>query len=204
MNPCLTFVEMQVQHVQESKPSIMFDLDDATNDFVETWLNRYNEKYNDTLKFEDIHTWDIASCAKKDINRSQFFEVLDEPGFYSTVTPHKDAVRVIEWLTQYFDVFIVTASSHSHIPEKIEWIKKHFPFIKECNIWPMNQKWRLNIDYLVDDGLHNHVGFKGQSIVFNRPWNMNQLLPLAFIRVNNYLDIENYFKSFINSHEQGE
>lgn len=147
------------------------DLDDVCNNLVSAWLEKYNEDYDDNVKIEDIKTWCIYEYVKcgKDI-----FKYLNDGKLYKSLSIKDNAANIIEKLCKDNDVYIVTANYNygkEVCDDKINFIRKYLPFIDINNVIFTSHKYLLDLDVLIDDGLHNFEGFKGIKVVFDRPWN---------------------------------
>lgn len=153
---------------------IGIDLDDVCNDLVFKWIECYNADYNDTLSIEDVKSWDIADYTK--IGKD-FYKYLGNERLFKMLSINDGAANIIEKLCEQHEVYIVTANASYNTgvcDDKVNFIKKFMPFFPIKNIIFINNKSLLDLDVLIDDGLHNFEGFKGIKIVFNRPWNRIQ------------------------------
>lgn len=150
---------------------IGIDLDDTINNLVDVWIEKYNKDYNDNVKIEDIKTWDIGDYAKAG---KDFYKYLGDGKTFKNLSIKDGAAEVIEKLCKNNEVYIVTANASYNTgvcDDKVNFIKKFMPFFPIKNIIFINNKSLLDLDVLIDDGLHNFEGFKGRKIVFSRPWN---------------------------------
>lgn len=150
---------------------IGIDCDDVLNNLVEFWLSRYNSDYNDNIKIEDIKSWNIGDYTKAG---KDFYKYLEDGETFKNLSIKDGAAEVIEKLCENNEVYIVTANASYNTgvcDDKVNFIKKFMPFFPIKNIIFINNKSLLDLDVLIDDGLHNFEGFKGVKIVFDRPWN---------------------------------
>ena len=53
------------------------DVDEVVADLISEWLRRYNVKWNDTLKPEDIHGWAISDFVKPECGKA-IYHLLSE------------------------------------------------------------------------------------------------------------------------------
>lgn len=172
------------------RPSIGLDLDTCLNNLDEEWLRMYNEDYNDNLTPEDLLTWDTYKYVKPECGK-KIYDYIMRPGFFLWLSPKPYTQQVTEWLSKYADLYIVTAYSPQTCLEKVLWIKKHYPWIPERNIMFVNDKGKVLLDYLVDDGPHNVEAFKGKSILLDMAY--NRYLGDKYVRVKDYLGVETFF-----------
>lgn len=156
------------------------DLDDVCNNLVEVWLSRYNSDYNDNVKIEDIKTWDIGDYTKAG---KDFYKYLGDGETFKNLSIKDGAAETIEKLCKQHEVYIVTANASYNTgvcDDKVNFIKKFMPFFPIKNIIFINNKSLLDLDVLIDDGLHNFEGFKGKKVVFDRPWNQDYSKPIKY------------------------
>ena len=152
---------------------IGIDCDDVCNNLVERWLEKYNIDYDDNLKIEDIKSWDIGDYTKAG---KDFYKYLGDGETFKNLSIKDGAAEIIEKLCENNEVYIVTANASYNTgvcDDKVEFIKKFMPFFPIKNIIFINNKSLLDLDVLIDDGLHNFEGFKGKKVVFDRPWNQD-------------------------------
>lgn len=154
---------------------IAIDLDDTMTHMVEKLVRVYNEEvkaagFNDVLKLEDIKSWNIGDYVIPEF-ADKVNDYFKRDGWFADVMPRQDAIEVLQQLRQDNEVFVVTAYHPNACKDKYNMVTKHFPFIDGRNIIFCNHKYLIDADYIVDDGMHNLVNFKGQPIVFDKPWN---------------------------------
>ena len=150
---------------------IGIDLDDTINNLVDVWIEWYNKDYNDNVKIEDIKSWDIGDYTK--IGKD-FYKYLGDELLFKALSIKDGAANIIEKLCEQHEVYIVTANASYNrgvCDDKVSFIKNKMPFFPIKNIIFINNKSLLDLDVLIDDGLHNFEEFKGWRIVFDRPWN---------------------------------
>ena len=180
------------------KKKLGIDLDDTLNNLCAHWVELYNKDYNDTLT--EFDCWDVVSCVKPECG-VRIYDYLLTPGLFYNLEIKPNAVEVIDYLLEYFDIYIVTAYKPETCMDKVNWLKKYLPNINHNNVIFMNNKSLLNLDYLIDDGGHNIQSFKQTGIIFDMPHNRNMVNDgfFDYIRVNNWLEIKELFKKeYIN------
>lgn len=180
------------------KFKIGIDLDSVLNDLLTHWLHKYNEDYGDNLKSTDIHIWEMNLIVKKECGK-KIFDCISSPGFFRNLPVIKDSQRVTEWLSTFdeIELYVVTAYTSSVCKDKADWLVEHFPHIKTQNIIFCNDKSLINLDYLIDDSPYNFIGFKGEYIVYDYPY--NQCLKDKFTRVCNWNEIQDYFRNILDN-----
>lgn len=175
---------------------IGIDLDSVLNDLLNTWLSQYNEGWNDNLKPSDIHMWEMSLIVKKECGK-KIFDYILSPGFFRSLPVIRDSQRVTEWLSTFDEVelYVVTAYTPCVCKDKADWLAEYFPHIKQQNIIFCNDKSLVDIDYLIDDSPYNFIGFKGEYIVYDYPY--NKCLKDKFTRVYNWGEIQDYFRKVL-------
>ena len=152
---------------------IGIDLDDTINNLVDVWLGYYNLEYNDNLTIKDIKSWDIDKYVKCGMD---IYKYLGNEELFKVLSIKDNAANIIEKIIEKHEVYIVTANASYNFgvcDDKIAFIKKFLPFFPVKNVIFINNKSLLDLDILIDDGLHNFKEFKGIRILFNRPWTEN-------------------------------
>ncbi|OQP30606.1 5' nucleotidase, NT5C type [Pantoea latae] len=119
-------------------------------------------------------------------------ELIGEESFYAGLPALPDAQRVIERLSQQYEIFITTAAVEfpRSLTAKLEWLKANFPFINPMNIICCSSKGILNADYLIDADPQHFAQFPGESVLFTTTKNQQET---GYARVDNWRDIEQRF-----------
>ena len=171
------------------KRTLGIDLDDTSNNLCDVWIERYNKDYNDNIT--EFWDWDCTKCVKPECGE-KIYDYLSEPLFFYNLGIKDNAREVIDLLFEEFEIYIVTSYRAKTCVDKTNWIKKYLPNIKVENIIFCNNKGLLNLDFLIDDGLHNIEAFKQKAIIFNHAHNKDY--NGDEVRVNNWLEIKELFK----------
>lgn len=172
------------------RKKIGIDLDSTLNNLNEVWLDRYNEDYNDNLKH--FKKWDATYGIKSECD-IKIYDYLKESGFFYNLDIQPNARRVVDLLSKKYDLYIVTAYQASTCVDKTNWIMEHLPSIDVRNIIFCNNKSVLNLDYLIDDGPHNILGFKQVGVIFDMEYNQHIPINEKRFRVKNWNEIEKLF-----------
>ena len=131
------------------------------------------------------------------------YKYLYNEKLFKLLSIKNNAANIIETIIKDHEVYIVTANTSYNCgvcDDKIDFIKKFLPFFPIKNVIFINNKSLLNLDILIDDGLHNLENFKGIKVVFDRPWNQDYSFPIKYdCRItswdNNILSIINIIKN---------
>ena len=150
------------------KPILVTDLDDVCNFLVERWLELYNEEYSDNVQICDIKGWDIGKYTKAG---DKLYVLLGSPGLFKNLDIQPDCYDVLKWAVEFFDVQIVSASSHMTYADKAEWILEKLPFIPISSFSSVKNKYIIQGSLILDDNPENIKYFNGEKIIYTKPWN---------------------------------
>ena len=114
------------------------------------------------------------------------------PGFFRDVPVMPDSQRVLKALNVNFEVIVISLATEfpSSLTDKQLWLTQYYPFISWQQIAFCGSKNLVSADIMIDDHLKNLDHFKGETIMFTQPHNMN-LKKSGHVRVNSWIDIEN-------------
>jgi 5'-nucleotidase len=170
--------------------TIAIDLDSTLNTLDEDWTAELSKRYNCNVTKADMKNWNANTWKPEGCHN--VYEVLSEPGWFDSLGVQPHSQEVVQWLSERYDIYIATAYSPNTCMDKTNWLKRNFPMINPKNIIFINPKHLLNTDYLIDDGPHNIVDFKQKGILVDAPW--NQHLGEEYLRLNNWLEIKEFFE----------
>jgi len=173
-----------------SRKSIGIDLDDTLNCLCKKWIESYNEKYSDNVPLSDIKSWNITEYVKPECG-TDIYKFLAIPGFFRDLDIKPNAIEVVKWLCENYDVYIVSAAHYAVTGDKGAWLQEHFPFIPYQNIIFCTNKNLVHTDYLIDDGTHNLETFTGKGLLFDAHHNQAED---RFHRLKGWLEVKDYFE----------
>lgn len=115
-------------------------------------------------------------------------------GFFRTASVMQGAVEAVKKLMEDYDVYVVSAAMEfpQSLPEKLEWLKEHFPFISWQNIVFCGDKSIVHTDYLIDDHCKNLDKCKGKPLMFSAGHNANFN---HHTRTDNWQAVLNFFEN---------
>jgi 5'-nucleotidase len=194
---CLIIFQKKV--IKINKLKIGIDLDDVLNCLVDKWISDYNITYNDNLEKENIKSWDINKYVKPECG-DNIYKLLNRPNFFLNLDVKLYAQEVTKWLSEHYDLFIVTAYDYRSCKDKAQWLEKYFPHVPIKNLIFCNHKGLLKLDYIIDDGVHNILDFSKtnsykRAIIFDAPW--NRYLGKKYRRAKDWLDVKDIFKKIL-------
>jgi 5'(3')-deoxyribonucleotidase len=140
------------------KLEICVDLDAITADFFGGLIPEYNLQTGESLKIEDIVSWDMSAFVKHPEVLKQIFH---KPGFFTALKPIAGAVDSLHELVELgHTIHIVSSGCTAHsYSEKALWCQEHLPFIPLSHVTIAHRKGQFHGDVLIDDGPHNAKAF---------------------------------------------
>ncbi|TDB67143.1 5' nucleotidase, NT5C type [Arundinibacter roseus] len=149
---------------------ITLDMDDVLADTYGKLVDFALTDFNTYHSREDFYTKSL----KELLHPRQYKKLLtrmQQPGFFKDLALKTDAKPVVQNLSNYYELFIVsTAMDFPHsFSEKFTWIQTHFPTFPKKNIVFCGDKSILTTDYLIDNQPHTPIKFTGKHIHFCTP-----------------------------------
>lgn len=160
---------------------VAVDIDEPVCSLMETWLEEYNNDYNDNLQPDKIKSWYLHRYVKPECsyNIYDYLTVTDDYNIYESCKPTKGALEAIFALREYnFRVIFVTAFSYLNSGEKFNWLHRNGFEVEKEDYIECFDKSLILADYLIDDRLKNVYAFKNKGILFKRPWNSTGILKI--------------------------
>lgn len=154
--------------------TIMVDIDDTICNMQQTAIAIFNKKYNTSYSMNDFHDYDVKSCMPIG-HATKMIEIYGQTGLYDEVKPFKDAHDVLQKLiNDGHQVYLVTNAIPKTYGEKVEFVKRYFPFIDDAHIIAMKHKHLFRCDLMIEDNLQNLLAKPYyHRICFDMPWNKN-------------------------------
>lgn len=188
------------------KPFIVgLDVDDVLAELVEEWVRRYNAKYQDNVRREEITDWDVTIRMNK-APKDEVYGLLGAGDFYHSVRPTKGSVEAVRKLRErtwpdgtpmYRIIFVTSCLSFDSASQKFEWLVRHGFFGRRegaltwearaeymKDYFPVKDKSLVRTDLLVDDNIDNVSSAPGMAFLMNQPHNKGRKVPPHVVRVN--------------------
>lgn len=184
--------------------TILVDMDDTIEQLLKAWIRGVNEKYHRSVSCEEITSWDV-SAAYPGLTRQQVYDIPMQPGFWKTVDPMPGAAEVLQrFMAGGHNVFIVTATPHESVPEKMEdLLFRYFPFLTWDQVIVTSRKQMIRGDVLIDDGVHNLEGGDYIKILMTAPHNRSyDARAHGMIRVSTWEEIEDVIRRLEKQEEE--
>jgi len=169
----------------EIKKSIAIDMDGVIADVEQIFLTRYHQEYGELFTKADLQGKSEATAFPEPGAARKF---VTAPGFFRDIPVMAGAVDAVQKLMETYEVYIVSAAMEFplSLPEKLEWLSTHFPFVHWRNIIFCGDKSIINTDYMIDDHLKNLDNFKGKTIMFHAFHNVGYN---HHVRANNWDEV---------------
>jgi 5'(3')-deoxyribonucleotidase len=133
---------------------ILVDLDGICADMTKKLLSIYNAEWDDTLKYEDITSYNFGGIVKPEA-KDAVHEIYRRPGFYKDLEPIPGAIETIaRWKEEgHRPLFCSSPPSSTGAAEKYDWVLEKFGFagFSRKDVILANQKDWVKADALVDD-----------------------------------------------------
>jgi 5'(3')-deoxyribonucleotidase len=145
------------------KLKILIDMDGIVCDTLPYWLQKIAEKTGKIAQVEDITEWDLLKCAPLvGCDPKVVFGMLQDPGFIYNIKPVWGAREAVKALQDAgHEIYLVTARCGPvSMPDTLEWVKKHLPFINaEKQVIFCYNKRLIPADVLIDDKMETLVDY---------------------------------------------
>ncbi len=172
--------------MSERKLRIAVDMDEVIADPLSKFIRLYNRDYGVPLDLQILPGNEVYHHVPEHA-KMKLYEYINEKGFFRDLEVIPDSIEVLKQLQEKYEVFIVSAAMEfpNSLPDKLEWLTEHFPFISWQNIIFCGNKI-VKVDILIDDRIKNFKDFEGRKLLFSSPHN---LLLTDYERVNNWKEV---------------
>lgn len=162
---------------------LIVDMDDVIADATGQFINFYEKEFGVRVTRESLNHQDegLGFPGHHDVIQQFPFRAF----FFQTMQPHEGSQKVLEQLNKKYDLFIVSAAMEfpQSLPEKLKWLREHFPFLHWKQIVFCGSKAVVHGDYMIDDLAYNLETFSGEKFLFSAPHNLHIN---TFQRLNNW------------------
>jgi 5'-nucleotidase len=113
------------------------------------------------------------------------------PGFFRSMPVIPDSQRVLRKLNDKFDIVVISMATEfpDSLTDKQLWLAEHFPYISWKQLVLCGNKNLIKADIMIDDHCKNLDSFKGETIIFSQPHNI-QSTEIRHKRVDSWKEIE--------------
>lgn len=176
---------------------LYLDFDGCITSSVEKICEMYNEDFKDHPKFKPAKWWEVNKWDMKDecpLANSELIEsYFCEERFFTNLKFMDNAKKVIELLTEQFEITVVTLGYKNNLDLKEKWLKENLPCIHKhilLNFNEHNNKIKVDMSgtTFIDDNSnylkHSNAEFKicfGDIYSWNESW--------EGVRCHNWYDV---------------
>jgi 5'(3')-deoxyribonucleotidase len=166
------------------------DIDNTLWDLITPWLDYYNRRYNDNIRYEEIVDYNFFNIIKT-ITREEMLHLLSEKEFWDNVYPYPTSIPFLKKLNDEFELYIATSTSYKTPREKFDKLFTFFDFLDEDQLIVTSKKQLLNVDIMIDDCADCLIGGDYTKLLIDAPYNRN-VKDNKIIRVYNLADAYNF------------
>jgi len=154
--------------------SLAIDIDDVLADSMSRILFLYNNEFGTSIKKSDLDGKTIYDILPPEhipvIKRYQ-----NEKGFFTEVDLIEDSKEVVNKLSEKYNIYIVSSALEfpNSLPDRFNFIMRHFPFVSWRNIIFCGDKRMIKIDMIIDDMIENLSGLNEKGFLFTAYHNLN-------------------------------
>ncbi len=153
---------------------LLIDMDGVLVDLHGPWMSWINQEYGTNYTVQDINQWEISKlpglCPK-------VYNYLRLPGTFSEAPAITWSRYYLQKLYSEGHEIIICTAAICGFEEKLQWIKKHIPFIKPEDVVFTYKKYLVQGDVLLDDKTQNLEEFathgSGIGIAFTAAHNQD-------------------------------
>lgn len=195
------------------RKTLLFDCDGPMAGFSTGWLSCLEEETGYSFGEAVVTNWSISKSPfflelAKEIGReadelsAKVWKRVTRIGFCAALPVVAGAKEAIGAIREFADVEVVTSplgSSPTWMPERVEWLGRHFGFASE-DVHFISKKWRVGGELLLDDKTshirewRDEVG--GQSLIWDAPYNRDEVDDCDLVRVASWPEVLAYAKGF--------
>jgi 5'-nucleotidase len=105
----------------------------------------------------------------------ELYRWVETPGFFRTIPVMADSQRVMKLLNKTYDILVISMATEFPVSltDKQLWLNDHFPFLSWKQSVFCGDKSLIPADLMIDDHFKNLDHFKGETIMFIQPHNIN-------------------------------
>lgn len=179
---------------------IMIDLDETI--CSPSYLKEVNKYLNTNYKYEDIKTYFVEDIIAEDKKQDFLDYFYQNVNVYDEAMILPDALGVIEKLSHFYEIYIVSAfvdkrrikESSIMAKYKYEWILKNMPFIDPKKIVLTGSKDIIMCDIKIDDKVGNLKGYGETKLLMdqlhNQKYSFEELTNMNIKRVYDWQQVE--------------
>jgi 5'-nucleotidase len=148
---------------------ILVDMDGVLADVYPRFFELYEQET------ENKKTIDEIIGRKEGEAFPELYRWVETPGFFRTIPVMADSQRVMKLLNKVYEILVISMATEFPVSltDKQLWLNDHFPFISWRQTIFCGNKSLIPADLMIDDHFKNLDHFKGETIMFVQPHNIN-------------------------------
>jgi len=167
------------------KEILLVDMDGVLVDIYTTFFKLHEQETGQKLNLKDI-----AGLLEEEAFKNQR-KWVSLPGFFRDLPVMPGSREALHKLNDRYKVIVVSLATEFPfcLTDKQLWMHDNFPFISWKQLVFCGDKNIVKADIMIDDHLKNLDNFKGETIMFTQPHNIN-LPDSHHRRVDSWKEIE--------------
>ena len=165
---------------------ILVDMDGVLADVYHRFLDLHEAEFGKRLTLQDIKGLKEAEAFPNQL------KWINSPGFFRSIPVMPGSQQGLKKLNDRYEVVVVSMATEFPVSltDKQLWLNEYYPFISWKQSVFCGCKAIIRADIMIDDHLKNLDNFKGETIIFTQPHNINSTNS-RHKRVNSWPEIEN-------------
>ena len=153
---------------------IACDIDNTICNLQEVVIDLFNKRYGTNYTMNDFHEYDVMNVLPTP-DGIVMRDMYGENGLYNKVKPyHKTSDVLQKIINNGHQVYFVTDAIPKTYGEKIDFIKRYFPFIDDAHIVSMKHKHMFRCDIMIENNFANLLARTYyHRVLINQPWNQS-------------------------------
>ena len=163
---------------------LLIDMDGVLADVYAQFIAYETAEHGHTKSLEEMHgLWEHEVFPNLTV-------YINSPGFFFNALPIEGSIEALKVLNEHYELYIVSSATEFplSLTEKMLWLNKHFPFLTWKQVVLCGTKEIVSGDIMIDDHFKNLDPFKGRTLLFTQPHNINRH-DHHHNRVNNWKEI---------------
>lgn len=188
---------MELITYNRPRPAVVLDVDGVLLPCAELGVERWNNEHPGEvpMTIEEITGYGVIGKRTDEI-----LPYYGEEDFYKAQKPYEGAQGFVKKLSEFCDVYFLTAVPDNVVKLRSQQLKKFFPQVAKDHIFFGSVKERFVADFSLDD-CPDHIlaqydsGAVKHPVIMRRPWNESLS---GIMSVSDYDDFLTFIKLFIN------
>jgi 5'-nucleotidase len=148
---------------------ILVDMDGVLADVYPRFFELYEQETGNKKTMDEIIGFKEGEAFP------ELYRWVETPGFFRTIPVMADSQRVMKLLNKTYEILVISMATEFPVSltDKQLWLNDHFPFLSWKQSVFCGDKSLIPADLMIDDHFKNLDHFKGETIIFVQPHNVN-------------------------------